>query len=301
MDQRQTELLHPAAHGLDERPADEILAVLLEGQMQAAAAVRPALPAIAGAARLMAACLLGGGRVCYAGAGSSALMANADAMELPGTFGIDPDRILLCMAGGLPGDARMPGDTEDDVQTGRMAGATLGPRDLVIAVSASGSTPYLVALTEAAGGRGARVVAVTNTPAAPILARADAAILLATPPEPVAGSTRMGAGTAQKIALNLMSTLAALHLGQIHDGMMVGLRADNAKLRMRAAGIVARISGAGPDAAAHALDAAGGDVKTAVLRLAGADGDQARALLNETNGILRAALARLNAPAASAG
>jgi N-acetylmuramic acid 6-phosphate etherase len=297
----RTEQLHPLARGLDARTPEDILSVLLDAQMDALAAVRPALPAIARGARLMADCLRAGGRLCYAGAGSSALMANADGMELPGTFGIDPDRILLCMAGGIPTSADMPGGTEDDADAGRAAGADLGPGDLVVAVTASGSTPYPVALARAARARSARIVAIANNEAAPIFELADAAVCLATPPEVIAGSTRMGAGTAQKAALNLMSTLAAVHLGQVHDGLMVGLKADNSKLRDRAAGIVSLIAGVPGERAARALEAVGGDVKRAVLAERGLTPDQAGRLLAETDGILRAALARLKEPAASAG
>jgi N-acetylmuramic acid 6-phosphate etherase len=301
MADRQTELLHADAAGLDARPADEILSLLLSGQTAAVASVRGALPAIAEGARLMADALSGGGRIAYAGAGSSALMANADGMELPGTYGIAPGRILLCMAGGIPTDATMPGDTEDDGAAGAAAGATLTAGDLVIAVTASGSTPYPVEFARAARGNGARVVAIANNRAAPIFDLADATIALLTPPELIAGSTRMGAGTAQKVALNLLSTLAAIHLGQVHDGMMVGLRADNAKLRARAAGIVATIAATTPAVAASSLEAAGGDTKAAVLVALGQTPDEARAMLAAHHGNLRAALARLRLPAANAG
>ncbi|WP_284163339.1 N-acetylmuramic acid 6-phosphate etherase [Frigidibacter sp. SD6-1] len=301
MADKQTEHLHADAAGLDARPAAEILALLLSGQTAAVASVGAALPDIARGARLMADAIAGGGRLVYAGAGSSALMANADGMELPGTYGIPAERILLCMAGGIPTDAHMPGDTEDDGAAGAAAGASLGAGDLVIAVTASGSTPYPLELARAARQGGALVVAIANNRAAPIFDLADAAIALLTPPELIAGSTRMGAGTAQKVALNLLSTLAAIHLGQVHDGMMVGLKADNAKLRARAAGIVATIAGVGPAEATQSLEAAGGDTKAAVLVALGQAPGAARALLAAHHGNLRAALARLRLPAANAG
>lgn len=289
---RMTERLHPDAVGLDDRPAPEILAALLDGQRAAVAAVEPALPALDKAAALMAETLRGGGRLIYAGAGSSALMAVADGLELAGTFGIDPARVRLCMAGGIPQDARMPGDTEDDEAGGAARGAAFGTGDLVIAVSASGSTPYPLGLARAARARGARVVAVANNPGAPIFALAEVAVCLATPPEVIAGSTRLGAGTAQKVALNLMSTLMGIRLGAVHDGMMVGLRADNAKLRDRARAMVAAIAGAAEAEAGAALAAADGDVRRAVLIARGARAEVAAALLAEAQGILRAALAR---------
>ncbi|MCY1125641.1 N-acetylmuramic acid 6-phosphate etherase [Frigidibacter sp. RF13] len=301
MADKQTENLHADAAGLDARPVAEILALLLSGQAAAVAAVERALPDIAQGARLMADAIAGGGRLVYAGAGSSALMANADGMELPGTYGIPAERILLCMAGGIPTDAHMPGDTEDDGAAGAAAGVTLGAGDLVIAVTASGSTPYPLELARAARRGGARIVAIANNRNAPIFELADASIALLTPPELIAGSTRMGAGTAQKVALNLLSTLAAIQLGQVHDGMMVGLKADNTKLRARAAGIVATIAEVRPAAAIKSLEATGGDTKAAVLVALGQTPGEARAMLATHHGNLRAALARLRLPAANAG
>lgn len=287
-----TESLHPMADGLDLRPSGDILALLLEAQKSALDAMVPALPAIEKAADLMAGCMRREGRLVYAGAGSSALMAMADALELPGTFGIAPDRIRIAMAGGMPRDSRMTGDTEDDAAAGTAEGQRLGPADLVIAVTASGRTPYPVALTRAARNRGARVIAVANAPSAPVFEGADVAILLATPPEPVAGSTRLGAGTAQKVALNLISTLAAIRLGLVHDGMMVALVADNDKLRTRAAGMVSAIAGADAAAAGRALAASGGDVRIAVLVAGGLRPEDAVVRLRACDGNLRAALAR---------
>ncbi|MCB2116895.1 MAG: N-acetylmuramic acid 6-phosphate etherase [Rhodobacteraceae bacterium] len=287
-----TEEFHPAAPGIDARPAEEVLSLLLSAQIEAVRAVTPALPQIAEGARLMAETVRAGGRLVYAGAGSSALMANSDGLELPGTYGVDPARILLRMAGGLPRDASMPGATEDDAEDGRAAGALLGAQDLVIAVTASGATPYPLALAAAAGARGARVVAIANVAGAAIFEGADVAICLPTPPEVIAGSTRMGAGTAQKVALNLMSTLAGILLGEVHDGMMVGLVADNAKLRSRARRMVEAIAGVGSAEAEAALARAGGAVKPAVLIADGLSQSDASALLAECGGNLRAARAR---------
>lgn len=289
-----TEQRHPRAQGLDALPGAEVLAVMLDQQARSVAAVADALPQVDRAADLVAAALRGGGRLVYAGAGSSALMANADGLELHGTYGVDPARIRLLMAGGLPVDARMPGEAEDDTAAARAGVADLGPGDIVIAVTASGRTPFALAAAEGARARGAKVVAIANNAGAPLYALADVAIHLATPPEVIAGSTRMGAGTAQKVALNMISTLAGLRLGQVHDGMMVGVVADNAKLRARAMGMVAAIAGVGPEAARAALDAAGGEVKPAVLVALGETLDSARALLKDAGDNLRAALGLRN-------
>lgn len=287
---RQTERVHPAAAGIDALAPGDILGHLLAQQQDSLAAVRPAIPAIAEAAAAMAAAVRAGGRLAYAGAGSSGLMAVADALELNGTFGIPAGRIRLLMAGGLPVDARMPGDAEDDAAAGGRAAAGLGAGDAVVCVSASGSTPYALGAARAARAAGAQVVAVANTPGAALFGLADVAVCLATPPEVVAGSTRMGAGTAQKACLNLMSTLMAVHLGAVHDGRMVGVIADNAKLRARAEAMVADLAGCSPAAAAGALAAAGGAVRPAVLIARGADPARAASLLGDSGGRLRGAL-----------
>ncbi len=292
---RTTEAPHSQAQGIDQRPLHEVADILVEGQVAAAQAVRAAAEAISDAAAAMARTIRADGTLHYIAAGSSGLMAASDAQELGGTFSIPAGQLRIHMAGGLPTGVEMPGDTEDDTDSIDHALAGLTDRDTVIAVSASGTTPFTLAGVAVARSRGAAVIGIANNPGSALLAAADHPILLATPPELLSGSTRMGAGTAQKIALNMLSTLMAVELGHIHDGLMVNLRADNAKLRARAAGIVGRIAGVGPDAARDALDAAGGEVKPAVLIAAGRMApDDAKVLLAESHENLRAALARMN-------
>ena len=287
----RTEALHDAARGLDGRPLPEISALLADAQVEAATSASGVTEEIASAGAAMARTIRQGGVLHYVAAGSSGLMAAADALELGGTFSIPAAQIRIHMAGGMPTGVTMPGDTED--QPERLD--DLAPGDTVIAVSASGSTPYTLAAAEAARRAGATLVAIANNPGAELLRRADIAICLETPPEILSGSTRMGAGTAQKIALNMMSTLMAVKLGHVHDGMMVNLRADNTKLRARARGIVREISGVDGPSATAALDQTDGEVKAAVLVAAGGlSPDAARTLLGKTRGHLRAALARLS-------
>jgi N-acetylmuramic acid 6-phosphate etherase len=288
-----TERLNPSSIGLDMLEVEEILRRLLAGQIDAVRAVEASLSQISEGAELMAAALRGGGRLAYAGAGSSALMANADGMELAGTYGVDPQDVLLHMAGGIPTQADMPGDTEDSEAEGAAAGASTTARDVVIAVTASGRTPYALAFARAARANGSKIIAIANNRGAAIFALADVAICLPTPPEVIAGSTRMGAGSAQKVALNLMSTLMGIKLGQVHDGMMIGVVADNDTLRARAAGMVATIAGVDEKTAMTCLQAAGGAVKPAVLISCGASLGEAQAILTDTQGNLRAPLARL--------
>jgi N-acetylmuramic acid 6-phosphate etherase len=295
MSEKATEARHGKAEGLDQRAPADILALLAAGQQEAAHAVDAAIPALAQAADLVAVTLRSGGKLVYAGAGSSGLMAMADALELPGTYGIASEQIVLLLAGGISNLADMPGAPEDDVALAERDASVIAAGDCILAVSASGSTPYVLKITEIARARGAKVVAIANNPGACLFDGADVSILLKTPPEVVAGSTRMGAGTAQKLAFNMLSTLAAIRLGHVHDGHMVNLRADNDKLRLRAAGMVAEIAGIGFDDAREWLQKAGGSVKLAVLLAAGAaDIDAARDLLDCSAQVLRKALSELD-------
>ena len=189
MPQPTTETLHDRARGLDTLPPLEIAAVLAEAQHQAAAVAGQALPGICAGAARMAETIRRGGRLVYAAAGSSALMAAADAMELGGTFAIPPAQVRILMAGGLPQGAEMPGATEDDTAGLVEALADLGPADTVIAVSASGTTPYTLAAARIAQARGAAVIGIANNPGSALLLEARLPVCLPTPPEPVAGGS----------------------------------------------------------------------------------------------------------------
>lgn len=293
-----TETLSSRYADIDAWDDASVLEALVGGQERAVAAVRRAVPALAEAAALVADRLRAGGRLVYAGAGSSAGIAVQDGAELPGTFGIPRERIVFLVAGGLGALAEIDGAAEDDAEQGLRDVAALGSMrgDVMVAVSASGRTRYTLATAEAARAAGAAVVGIANNEGAPLLALADRPVLLDSGPEVIAGSTRLGAGTAQKCALGMISTLTATRLGHVHGGMMVGVRADNAKLRERARGIVSTIAGVDGARAGRALEAAGGDVKAAVLLCAGAGAaDDAQALLAAAQGSLRRALTRLGA------
>lgn len=292
----RTEARHEQADGLDERSPAEVLAVLSSAQQAAAAVVDAAIADIAEAARLASDALRSGGRLVYVGAGSSGLMAMADALELPGTYGIPRDRIVILLAGGAASLEDLAGGYEDDealaLRDAEAAG--IGKGDCVICVTASGSTPYAIAIADYARENEAQVIALANNPGAPLFAYADISILLQTPPEVIAGSTRMGAGTAQKIAFNMLSTLVGIQLGHVHDGYMVNLKADNIKLRGRASRIVAGIAGIGADEAEKLLEQSEGSVKVAVLVAAGApDVAAAKAALDNSGQSLRRALKSL--------
>ena len=281
------------SQNLDTLSSDAILSILHEGQIVAAKSVSNSIREIEKAALLLADTVNGGGNIIYAAAGSSALMALADGLELPGTFGIKNDRIKILMAGGIASLTNMTGNTEDDFDQAandiQCARAT--SHDCLICLSASGSTPYALSALEAARDAGTRTIAIANNPDRPLLVNADISIYLATPPEIISGSTRLGAATAQKICLNMMSTLMAVHLGHVHDGNMVNLQADNAKLKKRAAQMVQDIAGCSKNHADSFLNKAQGSVKLAVLLASGApDLISAKKLLESNDQKLRASL-----------
>ncbi len=290
----QTEAHHEDAPGLDLLPAIQIAARLHGAQMAALDVVAQSAARLVQAAETMAQTVQSGRRLFYAAAGSSGLMALADAAELPGTFGIAADRIIVLMAGGLPVDIELLGKAEDDTADAMRASGLIEAGDTVIVISASGATPYALTIAREARARGAQVIALANNRDAGLFEHATISIHLATPPELIAGSTRMGAGTAQKAALNIMSTLTGILLGHIHDGMMVNVDVDNNKLRQRATDIICTIAGVGAPEAAAFLDEAGGAVKTAVMLACGAQSiTEAEALLAQTHGHLREAMTRM--------
>lgn len=294
MSNKVTEELHHMALGLDQRPLAAIALLLSQGQGAAAACVDAVAAQIAEASQAMARSISDGATLHYVAAGSSGLMAAADAMELGGTFSIPAKQIRIHMAGGLPTGAEMPGGTEDETDQIRESLACVTNADTVIAVSASGSTPYTIQAAQIAKSVGASVIGIANNAGTELLALSDHPILLASPPEILSGSTRMGAGTAQKIALNMLSTLMAVQLGHVHDGMMVNLTADNAKLAQRARGIVAQIAGVEDAVAEAALSQANGAVKPAILIASGIGGlNEAQAQLTASKGHLRPVLETL--------
>ncbi|MEK1931242.1 MAG: N-acetylmuramic acid 6-phosphate etherase [Pararhizobium sp.] len=294
----KTEQRHDKAIGLDVMHPALALRLLASGQQAAAKAVDAAIEPLAAAAQIAAEALANGGRLGYVGAGSSGLMAMTDALELPGTYGIALDKIVVLLAGGAASLTDLAGGYEDDMELARkdVRDAGIGKGDCLISVSASGSTPYALAAADEARQRGARVIAMANNPGAMLFQGADVAILLQTPPEVISGSTRMGAATAQKIAFNMFSTLVGIHLGHVYDGYMVNLKADNAKLRGRAIRIVCDIAGIGAAEAGRYLATSSGSVKIAILLAAGAtDVAAAEAALAEAGQNLRRALSSVAA------
>jgi N-acetylmuramic acid 6-phosphate etherase len=268
---------------------------MFEGQLAAAAAVRPALASISAAVDDAVPALERGGRLVYAGAGTSGRIAVQDGTELPPTYNWPSDRLVFVMAGGMGALVQSSEGAEDQSGEGARAivDAAIGPNDVVIGVAASGTTPFTVGALRAASARGAVTVAIANNRDAPLFEAARHRILIETGTEVVAGSTRMQAGTAQKVVLNLFSTALMVRLGRVYRGLMVNMRARNAKLLRRAEVIVDQIVGCGAKNAARFVEEADGDVKLAVLLGLGLDLADATMVLQRHHGNLRAAIGEL--------
>lgn len=290
-----TETVDPRYTDVDRWPTLSVVETMLEGQLAAIAALKDQIGAIAAAAEAAAARMHKGGRLVYAGAGTSGRLAVQDGVELTPTYNWPSDRLVFLVAGGTGALMRSVEGAEDNVEAAReeVAAAEVGPNDVLIAVAASGRTPYAVAALEAARGRGALTIAIANNPGTPLLAAADHPIVADTGAEIVGGSTRMKAGTAQKAALNMLSTAIMLRCGLVHRGLMVNMRISNEKLFQRARRMVATLAGIDEARAADALELAGNDLRRAVLIARGVSPEEAVERLASAGGNLGDALATL--------
>lgn len=278
--------------GLDQWSDADFLMALWEGQMRAVASVGPVLGDLAAAADGIARRLGGGGRLVYVGAGTSGTVAWQDAKELGGTFGWPEDHTIVMLAGGLQSAPNEFNGAEDDTELAarEISQHNITDKDAIIGIAASGSTPYTMRALELSRERGAFTVGICNNPDGKILNLAECGIYLESAPEVVAGSTRMGAGTAQKAALNILSTLVMNKLGRLFDNLMVGMRAENIKLHGRAIRIVAHIASCEEAQAKAALEQSDFDIRTAVLVVKGHAPARAKEILALSNGNLRTAL-----------
>ena len=291
-----TETVDPQHADIATRPLAEAVAAMWRGQCGAVASLESQLPAIAAAAQAAAERLReGSGRLVYAGAGTSGRIAVQDGVELVPTFGWDPARLVYLMAGGpeaLTGAVEGAEDSEEAARAA-VAGHGVGSPDVLIALAASGGTPFTCAALEAAKEKGALTIAIANNPGTRLLKGADHAILADSGAEVIAGSTRMAAGTAQRAALTVLSSALMVALGRVHEGRMVAMRPTNAKLKARAAAIVAELAGVSEAESEVALAASDGDIRVAVLVARGLSADQGRVALARHGGALAPALAEL--------
>lgn len=288
-----TEDVSPRFADLDLWPADEVVQAMLEGQLAAAAAVQSQARPIARAAEDAASRLSDpSGRLIYVGAGTSGRLAVMDGVELGPTFDWGEERVAYLLAGGR--DALLSGieGAEDDASAGEaeMRGLAPTPSDVVIGIAASGRTSYTVAAVRTAAAAGALTIGFASNAGTPLLQGVDHPILLDSGAEIVAGSTRMKAGTAQKIALNSFSTAVMVRLGRVHAGLMINMRLTNRKLRSRALQMICDLTHVGNSVAEEALERAGGDIKLAVLIALGETPEQGAASLQAVGGKLRAAI-----------
>jgi N-acetylmuramic acid 6-phosphate etherase len=262
---------------------------MIGGQFAAVAAVRAALPAIERAGLAMEPRLRAGGRLIYAGAGTSGRLAVQDGAELMPTFGWPRDRLVLLLAGGGAAMMQAVEGAEDQVGRGNEL-IDVGAEDVMVALAASGTTPFTVSCLREAKRRGALTIGIANNRDTPLLNDAEHGIFLDTGAEPIAGSTRMNAGTAQRITLSLLSTLVMIRLGHVYRGLMVDVQAANTKLTRRKREMLMHLTGRCEAEAEAALVRADGNVKLAVLLLKGCSRDAALSLLERAGGELRAAI-----------
>jgi N-acetylmuramic acid 6-phosphate etherase len=287
MDDPVTERRIEANSDLDLRGTRELVELINEADATVAAAVREAAAPLAEAVDAIVERLQRGGRLAYVGAGTSGRLAAVDAAECPSTFGIDAGRVVALVADDEGG--------EDDAEAGStvVQDAEVGPDDAVVALSASGRTPWVLGAVDRARVAGALTVGVACAPDAPLAAAVDLPVTVVVGPEVIAGSTRMKAGTAQKLVLNTISTIAMVRLGRTFGNLMVAVAALNEKQRDRARRTVELATGAPEADVDAALDAAGGDARVAIVSLlAGVDAADARDRLERSGGVVRRSLER---------
>jgi N-acetylmuramic acid 6-phosphate etherase len=294
-----TERIDPRFSDLDLWPTGDVLAAMWEGQLAAVAAVQYALPALTRAIDAAASRLGSSGRLVYIGAGTSGRLGAQDGTELTPTFHWPADRVIFILAGGISSLTRSAEGAEDDSADAisRVDAACIGAADVVISLAASGTTPFTLAALKQSRKRGALTIGIANNAGAPLLKAAAHAILVETGPEVIAGSTRMKAGTAQKVVLNLFSSALMVRLGRVHGGIMVDMQATNDKLARRAVAIVSHISNCSAAAAARALASADGTIKPAILLASGVvtKANAAQRRLAKAKGNLRRAMAKTSA------
>lgn len=293
LDSLPTEAYRTELADIDRLPTLEIARAMNAEDATVPVAVSGQLPRIAAAIDAIAERMARGGRLVYAGAGTAGRLGVLDASECPPTFNTAPGQVVGLLAGGPPAMVTAVEGAEDraDLAAADLDALALAPEDTVVGVSASGRTPYAVGAVEHARGLGALTVGLSCNPGSRLAAVADHGIEVVVGPELLTGSTRLKAGTAQKLVLNMISTITMIRLGKTYGNLMVDVRASNEKLRARSRRIVALATGASDAEIEAALAESGGEVKNAILAILGrVDGRTAARLLSESGGHLRGAL-----------
>ncbi|MET9391553.1 N-acetylmuramic acid 6-phosphate etherase [Streptomyces sp. NPDC006624] len=288
-----TEAFRPELADIDRLPTLDLARLMNGEDATVAGAVADRLPEIAAAIDAVAERMTRGGRLVYAGAGTAGRLGVLDASECPPTFNTDPSRVVGLIAGGPAAVVTSVEGAEDSRELARtdLEPLALTPDDTVAGISASGRTPYAIGAVEYARTRGCLTLGLACNAGSPLAAAAEHGIEIVVGPELLTGSTRLKAGTAQKLVLNMISTITMIRLGKTYGNLMVDVRASNDKLRARSHRIVALATGAGDEEIERALTATDGEVKNAILTLlTGVDGPTAARLLEESGGHLRAAL-----------
>jgi N-acetylmuramic acid 6-phosphate etherase len=295
IDRLATEAHRDDLTALDLMSTSDLVGVMASEDARAVAAVVAARDQITAAVDAIAERMLAGGRLFYVGAGTPGRLGVLDAAECGPTFGMGAEQVQAVLAGGVQAFATPREGTEDDAAAGArdLAERSAGAGDAVVAISASGRTPYVIGATEHAVRAGSLTVGIACNPGSPLAELVEMPIEVLTGAEVINGSTRLKAGSAQKLVLNIISTIAAVRLGKTYGNLMVDVVASNEKLRARAEGIIKKATGCDPAAARAALEAANGNAKVAILVVMdGIDPAAARARLDAEGGFLRRALGK---------
>ena len=288
-----TEQVDPRYAGIDRLPTLELARTMNEADATVPQAVAGVLPELARAIDAIVERLAGGGRLRYVGAGTAGRVAVQDAAECPPTFSTDPELVKAVLAGGRAAEGGAVEGSEDDTAAGAAAIAAedIGPGDAVVGLAASGRTPFVIAAVREARARGALTIGLSCNSGTALSDAAEYAVEVPVGPEVVAGSTRLKSGTAQKLVLNMISTITMVKLGRVYRNFMVDMRVLNTKLADRAVRMICEITGVERETAQRALDAAGNRIKTAVVMIEhGVDAAAADARLEAADGRLSAAL-----------
>lgn len=297
-----TEMRNPASMDIDARSISEILAIINKEDQRVAVAVEKELPFIAKAVQMVVDGLKAGGRLIYAGAGTSGRLGVLDAVECPPTFGTDPEMIQGMIAGGDKAMFKAQEGAEDKEENGAgdVDAKKVGPKDIVCGIAASLRTPYVIGAVKRAKALGASTLYVTTNPRSVLYSQEfnelskviDVAVCPEVGPEVIMGSTRMKSGTAQKVVLNMLTTTAMIQMGKVYENMMIDLQMTNLKLKERAKKVVMTITGIEYDEAAAYLEKAGGHVKTALVMIkAKVTREEAEKRLQKAGGFVRDAIA----------